>query len=72
MLDLRNLKAAVLRIMRRAGASEFNGMKMLPSVKCASAMALPPLTLYQLAQTRHGRRSSFSLVDDFTVLLFPF
>lgn len=72
MLDLRNLKAAVLGIMRRAGASEFNGTKTLHSVKSVSATATLPLTLYQLAGTRHSCCSSFSLVDDFTVLFLFF
>lgn len=66
MLDLRNLKAAVLGIMRRAGASKFNGMKMLHSVKCVSAMAMPPPTLPQPAHTRHGRCSG---LDDFSQIL---
>lgn len=72
MLDLRNLKAAVLGIMRRARASQFNGTKMLRSVKCVFAMAMLPLTLHQLAGTRHSCCSSFSLVDDFTVLFLFF
>lgn len=66
MLDWRNLRAAVLGIMRRAGASKFNGTKMLHSVKCVSVMAMRPLTLYQLAQTRS---SGLSLADDFSVIL---
>lgn len=72
MLDLRNLKAAVLGIMRRARASQFNGTKMRRSVKCVFAMAMLPLTLHQLAGTRHSCCSSFSLVDDFTVLFLFF
>lgn len=63
MLDLRNLKAAVLGIMRRAGASKFNGTRGLHSVKCVSAMAMamPPLTRPQPAHTRSGLR----LLQDF-------
>lgn len=72
MLDLRNLKAAVLGVMRQSGASEFIGTKTLHSVKCVSAMATLPLTLYQLAGTRQSFCSSFSLVDDFTVLFLFF
>lgn len=71
MLDLRNLKAAVLGIMRRAGVSEFNGTKTLHCQVCV-AMAMLPLTLHQLAGTRHSCCSSFSLVDDFTVLFLLF
>lgn len=72
MLDLRNLKAAVLGIMRRAGASEFNGTKTLHSVKRVSATAMLPLTLYQRTGTRHSCHSSVSLDDDFTVLFLFF